>query len=503
MSSLSKAKKLYLLLGVSLLSFTGFLDATIVSTALPDIQSSLHMSVSQLQWIMNAFFLGISAFMASMGRVGDLYGRRKIFYIGTLIFMLASIGAGLSPTPTLLIMFRALQGITTAITIPVGVTLIQVAHRKEELARVMSVFGGITGAGLALGPVVGGALVTAFGWPAVFLVNVPFVIVGFLLCLISVEESRSNTKMTLDYFGIIFLTLTIGALVYGMVEANTAGWTSETVLVSFAITIVSFTILVMVERCASHPIMAGYLFRNRVFVPAILFSFVAGSAMSIILFIDPLYLHIVLDRSNVTTGLLLFIISITVVVCASGAGSIYKLMGAKTLMIIASLAYCVMAILHMTFGISIAYAVIVPAFVIMGIGWGIMNSVPSTALGESIHGDHLGVALGAFYSFYNIGAAVLLAVSVVIFHTKALASLSTQFAAHHLVLSRLDSHYLKLFIGQPEQLKQLATKLDIDHGLATIFLKNAFVSGLHGMYLPVIVLSVISILGLIFIMKTE
>lgn len=501
MPQLSRIRKLCLLFGVSLLSFTGFLDSTIVSTALPDIQSSLHMPVSQLQWIMNAFFLGISAFMASMGRVGDLYGRRKVFYIGTLIFTLASIGAGFSTSSGFLILCRAFQGITTAITIPVGITLIQVAHKKEEIAKAMSVFGSVTGAGLALGPVLGGALVTGFGWSAVFLVNVPFVLIGFLLCLFGVKESRSDTKMTLDYLGIIFLTLTIGSLVFGMVEANSAGWSSEMVVISFVITVVSLIILVFVERVVAFPIMAGYLFRNRVFVPSMIFSFVGGSAMSIVLFIDPLYLHIVLEKSNFLTGIILFIISIIVVLTAYIVGHVYKLMGAKSIMIIASLAYLIMSVLHMILGINVSYAIIVPTFILMGVGWGVVNTVPGTALGENIHGDHLGVAIGALFSFFNIGAAVLLAISVVIFHSMALISLSKQFIQHRFVLTSVDSKFLKQFIGQPDQLHQFASKLDINHVDATIFLKNAFVSGMHSMYLPIVILAIISLLGLVFLMR--
>ncbi len=503
MSELSKSKKHYLLFGVSLLSFTGFLDSTIVSTALPDIQSSLNMSVTQLQWIMNAFFLGISALMASMGRVGDLYGRRKVFYIGTLIFALASIGAGLSPTPAFLIICRALQGMATAITIPVGIALIQAAHDKKELAKAMGIFGSITGAGLALGPVVGGALVTAFGWPAVFFVNIPFVAVGFLICLVSVKESRSSTEMTLDYFGMLFLTLTIAALVFGMVEANSLGWSSQLVVGSFILSFVSLILLIIVERTVAHPIMAGYLFRHRVFVPAMLFSFVAGAAMSVVLFINPLYLNIILGKSNFMTGVILFIIPLVVVISAYSISHSHHLFGSKRLMIIGSLAYLAMSILHMTLGISMAYLLIVPAFILMGLGWGIMNTVPGTALGQNIHKDHIGVAIGALFSFFNIGAAVILALSVVLFHVKAFSNLLTQFSARHLPLSIADKRYLKEFIGQPDKMHMVANKLDIKHSVASSILKQAFVSGMHFMYLPIVLLAIVSLFALVFIMKKD
>ena len=175
MSELNSRRKLFLTLGVSLLSFTGFLDATIVSTALPNIQRSLHMSVAELQWVMTAFFIGVSSFMASMGRVADIYGRKKVFFIGVLVFAVASIGAGLATVPWFLNACRVLQGITTAITIPVGLVIVQAAHSPEEATKATSLFASITCSGLALGPVFGGVLVSYFGWPAVFFVNIPYI----------------------------------------------------------------------------------------------------------------------------------------------------------------------------------------------------------------------------------------------------------------------------------------------------------------------------------------
>jgi MFS family permease len=501
MSTLSNSQRWCLLFGVSLLSFTGFLDATIVSTALPNIQESLRLSVSQLQWVMNAFFLGISACMASMGRLGDLYGRRNIFYSGTLIFVLASLGAAFSVNAVMLIICRAFQGITTAITIPVGIAIIQNAHEKKDLAKAMGVFGSITGAGLALGPVIGGALVAVFSWPAVFFINIPFVIIGFSLCAISVQESKSDVKMSLDYWGMLFLTLTIASLVFAMVEVNTLGWRAQSVGISLVITLLSFIILVFVERHVKHPIMAGYLFRSRIFLASALFAFVGGGAMSVVLFMDPVYLQIVLDKSDFVTGVFLFVIPVCVVLMASLVGAVHHRVGSKRLMVLASVAYLLMSLFHMMFGISLSYAILMPAFVLMGLAWGVVNTVPGTALGENIHGDHIGVAIGALFSFYNIGAAVLLALSVVIFHIKASASLSVQFLQQHLKVSSSDQVALKQFISQPDQLHQIATRLDVNYGVAVNLLKQAFAAGLHGAFAMVALVSLLALLGVALIMK--
>ena len=173
--------------------------------------------------------------------------------------------------------------------------------------------------------------------------------------MVGVQESRSNSGMTLDYFGIVFLVLTITSLVFGMVEANSAGWDSKLVIVSFIVTVVSFIILVFIERNVKYPIMAGYLFRNHIFVPSMLFSFVAGSAMSVVLFIDPLYLHTILGKNNFITGVILFIIPLAVVLVAYAIGHIHHIVSSKMLMIIGSLAYLIMSILHMIFDISLVY----------------------------------------------------------------------------------------------------------------------------------------------------
>lgn len=492
---MTKINKIIALIGISLLSFTGFLDVTIVSTALPDMQSGLHMSVTQLQWVMNACFLGVSAFMASMGRVADMYGRRKVFYIGVIIFGLASLGAGLAAHPFILILCRAIQGITIAITIPVAIGLIQTVFEQHEIAKAMGVFGTITGSGLALGPVAGGALVTHFGWPSVFLVNIPFVILGFALCLFTVNESRSTSKMRLDYFGILFLVLTIGSLVFAVVEANNFGWDSPVIIASFIIFALSLILFVITESNVTDPIMAPALFKNHVFIPAMLFSFIGGALMGVILFINPLYLNLILNKSIWMTGVYLFIIPVAVMLSSPFIGHINHKVGPRKIMLYGSLFYLLAALGHLFFSVSTNNVLLIATFTLFGLGWAIVNQVPAVALGQAIDTDHVGVAMGALFSFFNIGAAVVLAVSVALFHFFALHDL-----IHH--LGTLNANQLNLihqFVNQPEQLQAVLAKLNMSHN-ALIF-KNAFMSGLHAMYIPLIAFAVIALLAVKYVMR--
>lgn len=496
-------KKILVLIGVSLLSFTGFLDATIVSTALPAIQTSLNMSVTELQWIMNAFFLGISAFMASMGKIADIYGRRKVFYIGTIVFGLASIGAGMSPSAYWLIAFRAIQGVMTAITIPVGIALIQSVFEKHELAKAMGMFGTITGAGLALGPVVGGGLVSMFGWPSVFYVNVPFVLVGFILCFLSVKESRSEVKMSLDYLGVLFLAITIGALVFGVVEANTYGWSSPVIITSFIVFAVALILLIITEAKVAHPVMAGDLFKNRVFMPAMLFSFAGGGLMAVILFINPLYLNLIANKSIWMTGVILFIIPVTVVISSPILGHINHHTGCRTLLIYGGLFYIIVSVGHLFFGTSLNYYLLAPIFIIFGLGWAIVNQVPAVALGQSIHGDHLSVAMGALFTFFNIGAAVMLAVSVSLFHYQAYKNLLENLAQNNIQIPTNLQPLLGKFVSQPDTMNSVINQLGVNSYKMPDIFKTAFMSGMHIMFWPLIIFSIIALISVLFVMKKE
>ena len=499
----TKLIKTSALMGISLLSFTGYLDVTIVSTALPVIQSSLHMTVTQLQWVMNACFLGISAFMASMGRIADIYGRRCLFYIGTVVFGFASLGAGMSTLPHWLIFFRALQGVTISITIPVGIALIQTIFDKDEVAKAMGFFGTLTGAGLALGPVLGGALVTAFGWPSVFFVNIPFVIIGLALCLLSVKESSSKTKMSLDYFGILFLGLTIGALVFTVVEANIYRWGSSLIVSSIIIFIVSLILLIITECKVAHPIMDGALFKNPLFSASMIFGFASGGLMSVVLFINPLYLHLILNKTIWMTGVFLFIIPLVVMVSSPIVGQINHHIGSRKVMIFGALFCIASSVGHLFLSTNLNYIVLIFSFILFGLGWSVFNQVPAVALGQSVDDSYLTAAIGALFTFFNIGTAVMLAVGVTLFHHQAMQSLIRGFVQQNVQLNESKMILLNQFVNQPDQMNQILQKLNLTTPVAETLFRNAFMIGMHAMYWPLIILSGIAFFAVMWLMKVK
>jgi EmrB/QacA subfamily drug resistance transporter len=494
-------KQIYALIGISLFSFTGYLDATIVSTALPSIQSGLHMSVSGLQWVMNAFFLLLSAFMASIGRVADLYGRRKVFYIGVILFAAASVGAGLSPNGGTLIFFRALQGLTTAITIPVGVTLIHALFDKEHIAKAMGIFSAMTGAGLALGPVVGGILVSSLGWEWVFFINIPFIIVGFCFCLFTVKESRSEEKIKLDYAGMLLLALTIGAVLYGFSESNTIGWNTTIVITSFIVAGIALIAFVVTESFASFPVMSGATFKNPAFLPILIFSLTAGGMMSVMLFINPLYLHTILNQSNLDIGLFLFAMPVVVVCVSPIIGRFANSIGLRTLLVSGAILYVISAIMSMFFPLTLGYGMILATFIIFGLAWAIFNTSAAVAIGQSVPANEVSVALGSMYSFYNIGAAILLAVGVTLFHNKVTLFLLQKFNLMNLPMSKSQHQAIASFVTQPDHIQSILKTLSL--GLTNVgdIFKEAFLAGMADMFWPVIVLAVLSTLLLLIYIK--
>ncbi len=524
---MSRLSKMLSLIGISLFSFTGYLDATIVSTALPAIQHSLQMTVSQLQWIMNAFFIGISAFMISMGRVADIYGRRLVLYIGVVVFGLASIGAGLATNMTLLIICRVLQGVTTAITIPVGIGLLNVIFDSHEIGKAMGIFSGITGAGLALGPIVGGLLVAHFGWPSVFFINIPFIVLGFLLCSLYVKESRSDDRsMTLDKGGMVFLALTIASFVFALIEGAAYGWTSVFIMGVFIIATLSLIAFIIIESKVAHPIMSGELFRHKIFIASTLFMFVGGGAMGIILFIDPLYLTTILQQSHIATGLFLFIISILVVMTSLIVGQQLNRFGTKAFLLLGAGLYLVAALLHLLFPIYLSYPLITVAFIIFGCAWGICNTVPAVALSQGLTVQQFSVGIGALFSFYNIGATVLLAIGMALYHSRSMQYLVNTATVNHIANNTEQMAKLQNYLLHPNELSalvqyiehiktQVAPTLPPEMGTRLVadvmqanqsvvdLIKSAFTVGLHSMFWPIGILLILAGLLLIFVMPKQ
>ncbi|MCY0881438.1 MAG: MFS transporter, partial [Firmicutes bacterium] len=254
--------------------FMALLDVTIVNVALPVIQHNLHVSFASLQWIVNAYALTFAVGLITMSRLGDIFGRKKWFIIGLAIFTIGSLFSGLADiihisgvAPiTLLIAARSVQGLGAAGMVPLSLSIIFATFSGSERNMAIGIWGGISGVAVAIGPLVGGVLIQAISWPAIFYVNIPIGIIGITLSALYIHESRNpHSPRQIDWFGFVTLTGSTFSLIWALMHISTAanGWTSPRILLFLAAFVVLLAIFVIGELHLPHPMVDPRLFTNR------------------------------------------------------------------------------------------------------------------------------------------------------------------------------------------------------------------------------------------------
>ena len=223
-------RKWWTLIAVCVGTFMLLLDVTIVNVALPSIQSSLKASFSELQWVVDAYALMLAALLLTTGSLADLFGRRRVFVIGLVIFSVSSLLSGVAASPVWLNLARGAQGVGGAAMFSTSLALLGSAFQGRERGTAFGVWGAVTGLAVAVGPVVGGALTTGLSWRWIFLVNVPIGVAAVAISLLKVEESRQPGARRPDVIGVLTFSGALGALVYALIKANAKGWGSGVII---------------------------------------------------------------------------------------------------------------------------------------------------------------------------------------------------------------------------------------------------------------------------------
>jgi EmrB/QacA subfamily drug resistance transporter len=426
-------RKWWVLVGVSIASFLGCIDFTIVNTALPAIQTSLDANVVQLQWIINIFILALSTFMVVMGRLADIYGRRLVLYIGTILFGFSSLGAGLAINIDWLIGFRLIQGISCAILYTASGAIVSNAFPQEERGKAIGTLFGINGVGLAVGPVLGGFLVSALSWRWIFLVNVPIILTSLIICFVSVHESCNKEHGTnIDWFGLITLVIALPCFIFGITQGETWGWTSAVTISSFIVAIFMFILFYFIEMKSNSPIIQFHLFVNRVFVTSIVATFALALFYCLAFFLMPLYLHHIRDESGYMIGLMLLPTTVMVAILSPIVGRIVDIYGPKIPLIIGFVFFMLSAFFQTEFTEYSSLPHIIFAFALMGIGWACILG-PSTVASLSSVPESMGaVAMGTSWTLHNVGGAIGLGVGIVIYKVFAKNNLINNLAIYHI-----------------------------------------------------------------------
>lgn len=403
------------LLGVALLAFTAFLDVTIVNTAIPFIQEAFKSPILELQWIMTVFSIVLTVMMVAAGRFADLYGRKKVFFVGVWCFGCAALGAGFSPTMGVLVFFRGLQGLGSSILFVSSASLITEMFKPQERGKAIGFYAVITGIGLAIGPFIGGALVQGLSWRWVFWVHIPIIILGLLICFFTLrppKHHKSNVKI--EARGLVLLVLGLSGLIYGMIDAASSAHVQSFLIMGAGILILS--LFIWNEKRSQTPLFEASFFKNKLILLSLLSCMIAGLVTFVFMFFDPIYLKTARKLSAIQVGLLITIIPVAQVIVSSFFSVLLKRLGVYKIMMISIITGFIAIAFHglIREGSSIFF-LIVP-FALLGINWSFSNAGTIAAVNLVVQPDKISLAIGSIFMMWNMSGAIFLSLSSVIFH---------------------------------------------------------------------------------------
>ncbi|MFJ9041767.1 MFS transporter [Streptomyces sp. NPDC102406] len=317
----SRSNRAVLLTVTCLGQFMVLLDNTIVGAALPDMQQRLHTQLTGLQWIVDAYVLLVAMLLLSGGIFADRFGRKRVYLTGVVVFTAASVLCSLAPSMGWLVTGRVLQGIGAAALSPASLALLAAAHPvPQDRVKAIGLWAGFSGIGLAAGPVAGGLLTEVFGWPAIFLVNLPIGLALLFLGLRSLEESRNPNAPAIDVPGTVLSVLAVGTATYGLIEGGAHGWTSPVILGSFTAAVLLLAAFLAVEARHPAPMLPLRLFRQRLFTVSNTAMVVVGFALMGSSFFFSQFFVYVQGSSLLRAGLQTLPVSLAMVLVSPYAG---------------------------------------------------------------------------------------------------------------------------------------------------------------------------------------
>ena len=401
---------------LSLALFMIYVDLTVVNVALPAIQAELEIGLSQLQWTVNAYALAFAVLLLSAGKLADQLGRRKIFLAGLVVFSIGSLACALAGSGGLLIAARATQGVGAALVLPSTLSIISATFHPRERATAIGIWVGVSSIGLALGPLVGGALIETINWHWIFYVNVPLGAAGVAAALLLVPESRDRSPdRALDVPGLVASGGALLALTFALLEANRYGWTSTPIVACFAAAASGLVAFVVVELRSATPMLDLAQFRNGTFSGANVVSLLSFFALFGVFFFVSIYLQNVLGYSALRTGATLLPFTVLLAVSVPVAGRLTDSVGARWPMAAGMVVLGVSLLLESRLRLDSTFADLLPGLLLGGLGVGMTLAPASAAVLASVPDDKAGVASGVVTTFRQTGGVLGVAVMGAIF----------------------------------------------------------------------------------------
>jgi len=417
-------------LGVTALaSFMMALDAQVITTAFATIRSDFGASVETLQWTVNAYNLTFAVLLLTGAALGDRFGRRRMFAAGIALFFLASVACALSGSAGWLIAARSIQGAGAAMVMPLAMAILSGAFAREERARALGIFSGVTGFALIIGPAIGGLITESLGWRWIFWLNLPIGTIAIVLVFARLRESFGPAA-GLDIAGLAITAVAALALVWGLLRGNVTGWSSPEVMSALTLGILFAAAFVAWELRARAPMVPMRLFRSRAFAAGVTASFLFYAAMYGVLFLLPQFLQTALGYGPFGAGLRLLPWTATLFVTAPIAGAVVNKAGERPLVVVGLLMQAIgLGWIAVMVSPELAYSNLVAPLVLAGVGVSMAMPAAQNAILSSVAVTEMGKASGVFNMGRFLGGMFGIAALVTAFAASGTVDSAAGFSA--------------------------------------------------------------------------
>jgi EmrB/QacA subfamily drug resistance transporter len=424
-------RRRYLVLAICCMSLLIVgLDNTIVNVALPSIRRELNASVSGLQWTVAAYTLVLASLLMLSGSTADRIGRRRVFQTGLVTFTAGSLLCSLAPSLGWLIVFRMVQAVGGSMLNPVAMSIITNTFTdRAERARAIGIWGGVIGVSMALGPVLGGILVSSVGWRGIFWVNVPIGLAAVLLTGLFVPESRAARARRLDPVGQVLVIVILGSLTFGIIEGPASGWTSPKIISIFALSAAALVFFLLYEPRRDEPLLDLRFFSSAPFAGATVIAVSAFAALGGFLFLNTLYLQDARGFSPLQAGLYTLPMAVMTAVFGPLSGRIVGSRGARLPLLAAGLAIAVGCGLLTGLTNDTPAGWLFLAYVIFGLGFGLVNAPITNAAVSGMPVAQAGVAAAIASASRQVGQSLGVAVTGSLVMSGIHGSLAASFAS--------------------------------------------------------------------------
>jgi EmrB/QacA subfamily drug resistance transporter len=460
-------RKWWTLIVVCAAIFMLLLDITIVNVALPPIARDLNASFTDLQWVIDAYALTLATFVLNAGSLADLLGRKRVFVAGVVLFTAASTLCGAASSSLFLILARAGQGIGGAIMFATSLALISQEFRGRERGTAFGIWGATTGAAVAIGPLVGGALTTWLSWRWIFFVNIPIGIAATVIAVLQLRETRDEEHGSVDWIGLVTLSGALFLVVFALLRGNEKGWSSGPIVGMLCGGAVLLALFVVSQWRGRQPMIELSLFSRPAFTGAQVTGFVLSSAVFAMFLYLTLYLQNYLGYSAIQTGIRFLPITLLSFVCAAVSGKLTAQVPVRLLLAGGLLLCAVGLFLLREITIGSSWTALLPGFILMGAGVGVTNpALASTAIAV-VPPQRAGMASGANSTFRQVGIATGIAAFGALFEHH----IRTAFPG--IRTAQLNA----LASGRLDQLKGQANQQIVRH------VEQVFIGGLRELFL--------------------